>query len=52
MEHPLMNAFRCAWQPRKETCKVFSVDPSGHELVVAVALEESLLVGAALWEQP
>jgi len=44
VEHALMNAVRCAWQPRKETWKAFSVDLSGDELVVAVAIEDGLLV--------
>jgi hypothetical protein len=44
VEHALMNAARCAWQPRKGTWKAFSVDLSGDELVVAVAIEDGLLV--------
>ncbi len=44
VEHVLANATRCAWQPRKETWKVSGVDLSGDELVVAVAIEDGLLV--------
>ncbi len=44
VEHALMNSARCAWQPRKETWKVFGVDLSGDALVVAVVIEDGLLV--------
>jgi pentatricopeptide repeat protein len=44
VEHALMYAGRCAWQPRKESWKAFGVDLSGDELVVAVAIENGLLV--------
>lgn len=44
VEHTLMNASRCVWQPSKETWKVFGMDLSGDELVVAVAIEDGLLV--------
>lgn len=44
VEHALMNAARCVWQARKETWKAFGVDLLGDELVVAVAIEDGLLV--------
>jgi len=44
VEHALMNAARCTWQPSKQTWKTVGVDLSGDELVVAVAIEDGLLV--------
>lgn len=44
VEHALMNALRCTWQPSKQTWKTFGVDLSGDDLVVAVAIEDGLVV--------
>jgi hypothetical protein len=52
VEHALMNAARCTWQPRKETWKAYGVDQSGDGLLVAVAIEDGLLVVTVFQEQP
>ena len=44
VEHALRDARSCAWQEGKQTWKVSGEDLSGDALVVAVVIDDGLLV--------
>jgi pentatricopeptide repeat protein len=44
VDNALMKASSAVWQPRKETWKTFGADLAGDDLVVAVAIDDGLLV--------
>lgn len=44
VDHALLHAAQCAWQPRRETWKVIGADLSGDELVMAVVVDDGLLI--------